>query len=206
MKGLVLKDLLGLKKYMRTLGVIVAMYVVFGAISKSPEFICMMMVVLCAMIPMVVFSYDAMAKWDSFGLTLPVTRKEVVLSRYILAVIFMVGGMLLSLAITLLFYMGQSYDAEEAMSFVLGGSGASLLLVSVMLPIIYKFGVEKGRFVIVGFFAVIGAVGFVLSKLSIPAPSESVLVALIQWSPLLALVALVISFYISCYIFKNKEV
>ena len=42
------------------------------------------------------FSYDSLAKWDRFGLSLPVTRKEVVASKYILSLLFCLIGTALS--------------------------------------------------------------------------------------------------------------
>ena len=61
MKGLLLKDLLGLKRYLRTFIVLLLFYIVFAFSTDSAGFLIGMSALLAAMLPMAAFAYDETA-------------------------------------------------------------------------------------------------------------------------------------------------
>ncbi|MDF2686949.1 MAG: hypothetical protein K0S55_2132, partial [Clostridia bacterium] len=64
MKGLLIKDFLISKKYMRSLFLVVAIYVIFSFTSGNMSFLSGMVTIVFAMIVITTFSYDDFAKWD----------------------------------------------------------------------------------------------------------------------------------------------
>ena len=78
MRGLLLKDLLVLKSYIRTLGGMFAIYLAMGVAWNNVYFFAGMSGILCVMMVMSSFSYDHYAKWDKYGASLPVTRSDMV--------------------------------------------------------------------------------------------------------------------------------
>ena len=72
MKGLIAKDFLNLKRYSFTLILILLLY---GAIFLPMENggFAAVATVLCTMMVITTLSYDEMAKWDKYVLTMPIT-------------------------------------------------------------------------------------------------------------------------------------
>lgn len=67
-----------------------------------------------AMMVVTTISCDDLAKWDAYALTMPVTRKEMVLSKYLVMVLLNTLRAVLSLIIGIVgsFLMNQSFDLE----------------------------------------------------------------------------------------------
>ena len=55
--------------------------------------------VLAAMMPVTAFSFDEKAKWDKYALSMPVSRRDLVLSKYI----FGLGFCVLAFAVNMVF-------------------------------------------------------------------------------------------------------
>ena len=110
MKGLLVKDLLVLRKYARTMVVFILVYIVVFSMLDSVDVISGMVTLVLAMMSVATFSYDELAKWDRFGLTMPVSRKQVVASRYLVCLLSTVFGS----AITLLSAWYPAFCARQA--------------------------------------------------------------------------------------------
>ena len=97
-KGLIIKDLLQLKSYKRTL---IMFIVIFIGLSITQEHtrnvLTVMMTLGLGMFSIATFSYDEMAKADKYILTLPLTKKEVVLAKYVLIITSTVIGAILGI-------------------------------------------------------------------------------------------------------------
>ena len=105
MKGLLVKDLLVLRKYARTMVVFILVYIVVFSMLDSVDVISGMVTLVLAMMSVATFSYDELAKWDRFGLTMPVSRNQVVASRYLVCLLFtLIGGV-----VTLAFRLGVAF-------------------------------------------------------------------------------------------------
>ena len=81
-----------------------------------------------------------------------------------------------------------------------------MLYVSVMLPLLFRFGVEKGRlmillvvFVPVGIFMLLDWAGVSMPK------SDTEITALLKILPVVALAALILSVLVSVAIYQKKE-
>ena len=149
-KGLITKDILQLKTYKRTLIIFI---VIFTLTSISGEggigkMLAIMLTLGFGMFSMASFNYDELNKADRYILTLPLTKKEVVLSKYILVigstVIGSIIGMILSYIVT--FAMSkQMPNIEEIIAVGLGGILGIGLIEAIQIPCVYKWGAEKGR-------------------------------------------------------------
>ena len=206
MKGLILKDFLNLRKYSRTVFLILAFYVLYGFMLDNASLIIGMISLLFTMMAITSFSYDDLAKWDKYALSLPVTRKEMVLSKYILATILAVAGALLALLASILLSTIKTpvgITEQLAVTYVL--FAISIIFVSILLPLIYKFGVEKSRIMILLVFAVPAAIVFVLGSVGFKLPTESQLMTLLYASPFIVIAIFAISYFISYSVYKNKD-
>ena len=101
MKGLILKDLLNLKGNIKF---ILLFIIMFGFMSSLGDgnvnnFIGVI-IVLCTTMIVSTFSYDDLNKWDSYVLTMPINRNDIVLSKYLTMLIFSFIGVLVSLIVS----------------------------------------------------------------------------------------------------------
>lgn len=164
MKGLIIKDLLQLKSYFKTL--IIFMFI-FVCVSLEPQntstdgILIIMMILGLGMFGMATFSYDEMAKANKYILTFPLTKKEVVLSKYVLQFLLTITGAILGSILSVIISLVLSKDMPnfiDLISIALGGVFGIGLVESIQMPCFYKMGAEKGR---IYMFIITVAVAFI---------------------------------------------
>lgn len=206
MKGLMIKDFLSLKRQGRVLFVMLAIYIMFGAFSKNISMLCGMTVMICAMMPITTLSYDEKSKWDKYALSMPIPRQTIVLSKYIFGVLLILAGIAFVIPISLLI---SSFTGEmvikDILLTVLATAGAAVLFLAIMLPLLFKFGVEKARILIMLVIFIPIAALMILYKLGVSAPSEQMIKHFISFSPIVLILVLLISAAISVAIYNRKE-
>ena len=205
-KGLITKDILQLKSYKRTLIIFI---IIFTLTSISGEggignILAIMLTLGFGMFSMASFNYDETNKADRYILTLPLTKKEVVLSKYILVicstVIGSIIGMILSYIITFTITK-QMPNIEEIISVGLGGILGIGLVEGIQIPCVYKWGAEKGRIQMVIVTAIVGLLAggiiFIGKKANIQLPANNILNILNTFLPLIFIGITIIIYYIS---------
>lgn len=207
MMSLVLKDLLNLQSYLKTIIVFVVFYSMLSFTMDEVSFVAGMLIVLFAMIPIASFTYDKQAKWDVFGQTLPVTRKQMVQSKYVIALIFIVIGLVLSFIITGIatFIKESSVEVVELIAANSMVASVGIILLGIMLPLIYKFGVEKSRIMLLAISSIPIIASLLLSKLGFTVPSNIDWQTVASIIPVVALLLFGISFFISNKIYARKD-
>lgn len=108
------------------------------------------------------FSYDEYNKWNAYAVTLPNGRKNAVKSKYFATLIFaavvitVIGG----ISAAAEFYRNRAVDWNAVLDGLLAAFFVVGLLVSVMYPLIFRFGAETGRIVMfVGVFFISAVIG-----------------------------------------------
>lgn len=174
MKGLVYKDLLALKQSMMTTAAIMVLYIVMGIMSSDGSTLfCVMAGVMNMMIPLTCAAYAEQCGWDSFGNALPVSRTKTVLARYCTGMVVMLATLLLVAAaqVIMMFTGNSAMDWSVYIAVVL----ISLLINAVMNPIVYKFGVQKSRFVMMAVFLVPTIIFSAIAMLAITSENDLVI-------------------------------
>ena len=147
MKGLLVKDLLMMRQHIFLTLVIILVYA-FVAVTANgmAEVFSFITIFLGIFFPVNTLAYDDKAHWDRLALSMPVSRTTVILSKYLLSLGFMV---VLS-AVSLFFIWAIQKGAVTTEDFlgVAGVLALGVTLVSIMLPLMFKFGVEKARIII----------------------------------------------------------
>lgn len=148
MKGLLLKDIFTLGKQMRIFLLMVLLFACIPGYNMSA-----FAIVYSALLPVTALAYDERSKWGSLAATMPYSPLSLVLSKYVLGaigiVLATVATAVLQRAIRLI--PAFSIVVEEDVSLLLLGCVA-LILQAIVMPLMFRFGVEKGR---LAFFAVI---------------------------------------------------
>ena len=209
MAGLLLKDLYTLRQYGKSM---LFMLVFFSLLSLGMDnpatFSEGFFLLMSSMMIIYSFSYDTLAKWDRYALALPVTRRDIVMSKYLLAVLLIAGGTIVSFCLSyviLQFKPVEGFGLEEHLIATIGILSVAILFVSLLLPLVFKFGVEKSRLFLIAIFAAPTAAILVMKQLGLPTPSESDLTAILKLAPLICLALFVLSYFISLKIYSKKE-
>ncbi|WP_272864846.1 ABC-2 transporter permease [Clostridioides difficile] len=207
-----LKDLLNLKGNVKF---ILLFIIMFGFMSSLGDgnvnnFICVI-IVLCTTMIVSTFSYDDLNKWDSYVLTMPINRNDIVLSKYLTMLIFSFTGVLVSLIVSVTIgYFKNTLILNETLLINALILSISVCFGSLILPLIYKFGTERARLSIILCFLVptLALLVFksILENISSPISIEIILNTLVYSLPFVAILLFVISYFISSKIYSKKEV
>ena len=221
-KGLLKKDLYNLASYKTTL-IIVVLFCGMAIIGTDAIYWGSIVIgMIVGMISLSTFSYDEMAKSNRYILTLPVTRKEIVLEKYILAIGATILGSLLGFVLTLLIGNIMNYVRPDKvidiiidtlLATTIGGFFGVSLIEAIQIPSIFKWGAEKGRiqmFIVIFVLALIGVgVGFLIEKSGLSVDIAKLESALKNFGliilVLLSFILYFISYKISYKIYKYKE-
>ena len=220
-KGLMIKDLLQMKSYKKTLLIFIVVFILTAMsnedISSFIQILTVMITLVFGMVGIATFSYDQMSKADKYILTLPLSKKEVVKSKYIFTICSSLIGAVLGLIISLIIAIvikNQNINIEDMISTVLGGILGIGIIEAIQIPCIYKWGAEKGRiqiYIIALVIALIaGGIVYVGEKMNINIPINNILDILNNLLPYILLVTIVVIYYvsykISYKIYSKKEV
>lgn len=213
MTGLLKKELLLLQSYIKNLILIVIMFTGITFFNEGYSFLASALPCMFSILCLSLISYDDYYHWDAYSLTLPVDPRDCVRSKFIITGVLLafgtILGIVLSFAVTLAKQAPIAY--EEIFYTAYAGITIGLFMMSLMYPIAYRFGTEKGRFVMFGVFASIFVIVILLGKAAmfLNLPVKSMLGLFAGWGKFLpAPIILIISFVsyrFSCRIFLNKE-
>ena len=206
MKGLLLKDILMLKSYAKTVGILVAIYLVVGIWGNNIYFFAGISGILCIMMVMNAFSYDHAAKWEAYGASLPVTRSDLVGAKYLLSLVMTGLGTVITALMYLAFMLVRKGDLSELLPMTFGTMVAGAFLILVMLPCIYQFGVERARLLMMAMGVLVMLMLFLFAWLwpehaDYPVVKPLLLVGL----PVVEMVCFYLSYKLSCRIYRHKE-
>ena len=216
MKGLIIKDLCVLKNQMKTLLLVLAFFVIFSIINEDATFILFLIPFYMIMILITTFNYDEFNKWDSYCNSLPLSRKEIVKSKYILfnatSLIVLILGILASFIIPSFI---ENTTFESLFASIIGVAFGICLVISLLIPFYYKSGSSKGRIMLFLCIVILALLIGAITSLDIFNNKELMNIinslnnlSLGMFTLLLIILTVIImsiSYYISVRIYKNKE-
>ncbi len=134
-----------LKSYLKTIWGVFLLLMVFAVIQQSAYMAYFYPVFMSIFLPLSLFSLSEQSGWEAMLLSAPVTRSGIVRGRYLLCAA--IGG------ITVLFgFVGALAAERGALDTPLHGLfialSFELLLGAIVLPVVYRFGPTRARFVI----------------------------------------------------------
>ena len=216
MKGLIIKDICVLKNQMKVLLLVLAFFIIFSIINEDASFILFLVPFYMIMILITTFNYDEFNKWDSYCNSLPLSRKEIVKSKYILfnatSLIVLIIGVLASFIIPNFI---ENTTFESLFASIIGVAFGICLVISLLIPFYYKFGENKGRIMLFLCIVILALIIGMITSLDIFNNIELMnlikslnnlslgMITLILI--VVTLIIMSISYYISVKIYKNKE-
>lgn len=146
MKGLLLKDLYMTKKYCKMVLVCIVVFAGVSIVEPSNLFFQFYPVIMASILPVTILGYDEKCHWDAYGQIFPYAKKQFVSVKYLMSLIFVCGMWLLLAAVRLVCMSADRTGVPDGFLFVfLLILSCGLLSSAVLLPVIFKFGTEKGR-------------------------------------------------------------
>ena len=148
MKGLLYKDLLAVVKHYRTYFLLCIVFMVASWFDPENMFYTLYPCILIGSILVSLIALDESSKWNMTCGFRPFTQEQLVRAKYLL-------GLIMALSIFLISVGGQAarmliqgaFVLEDVMMLAMMVISTGLVMPGIMLPFIYKFGVEKGRLV-----------------------------------------------------------
>ena len=216
MKGLFLKDWYGLLgMYKKNLLLVLVLYAALSMILNMPFFL-FMTPWLLGFYTLSSFSLDESCRWNLYARTLPVSSRQIVGGKFLLAISWILPGTIyagvVGAAVCLL-HPGETLASDMAVSSVVVGVIA-IDMISLLLAMTFRAGVEKARslffLIFIGFFLIIflgGQIGM-LDDAGFVAVLASIAAFPLLWALGALAVAIlipVICFSLSCRIYANKE-
>ena len=204
MIGLIRKDLYMAWAYCKTFLLILAVFIAVGLTGEENSFFILYPMIIGMMLPVSLISYDERFKWHLACDAMPVSRAMVVSSKYVLTLL----TVLLVFAVIMLaqWFRLSRLGAVERI-WELPGILLPMGLVgpAILMPVIFRLGVEKGRifyFVLVGVVCA-AAVFFGSGQNPVNPTSE---IALPGWAlVLVSLGIFLLSWPLSIALYKKRE-
>lgn len=150
MRGLLQKDLYMLSEMKKMILIILLIaFLLLITNTGSESFVISYVVFVAAFMTLSTLTQDENSKGIEFLMTLPVTRKNYVQEKYILGIAMGSGAWILAslAAAVVMFFRGKEFSGEfvvECLVYL----PILLIMLSLMLPIQFRFGGDKGRIAI----------------------------------------------------------
>lgn len=209
MLGLIKKDFLLIKANLKSLSII---FIVFIVMMFQGSFdVAFVMPLLGIMMFISTFSYDDFNHWNSYAITFPNARKNIVSAKYVASLILIIflglASFFLSMGIS--FMKTNTILLEEIIHSLMGTILSSIFIISLLYPIVFKYGSTNGRIILFAFiFGIVGIFG-IISNFVDMTYVINIINGFDAYSyiaiPIVSILLLGISYFISDKIFQKKE-
>ena len=215
MKSLILKDLYNIGHNVKSMLFILVVFAVALIPTSGVAGYIFVCAILCSMMIVTTFSFDDNSKWTRYAMIMPVSKKDLVAGKFIVLAIFCLAGSLFGLVVGSiggLTIKSISFDLigiGELLLFALTAWVVSIIFGSMSIPLVFKFGAERGRVLLLVSFLIPAGICFgvyqLLATLGVTLTDQLVFI-LLCCSPLLTLAWCYVMYQISYRIFAKQEI
>lgn len=211
MKGLILKDFIYIKTYWKNYLLVILLGIIPTAIiNYDPNLMQIISMMIIFVISVNTFSFDKANNWNKYALTMPISRKDIVRSKYLISIIGLVVGGIIGIILTVLgnLYYKIELDFNGFINIFVMSTSFFLILAAIDLPTLFKWGSNKGKIVImVLLFSMIAIILQFIEKayIYILKISSMNMVKLNLIVILISVIIYFISYKISLFIMSKKE-
>ncbi len=209
MLGLIKKDFLLIKANSKQMLIIFAIYLIL--IFQGTMDVTFVVPLIGIMLFISTFSYDDFNNWNPYAVTLPDGRKNVVKAKYIASIILTIILTVVALAfvVGVAYIKSNSINIEEILSSLMGTMLSSVIIISLLYPMVFKFGATNGRIILFAVVFGIAGIGALISNFVDMTNIINMINKLDNCSliaiPIISIILLCISYLISNKIYQNKE-
>lgn len=211
MKGLLVKEFLGMKNFFIIFLFVVAICMIPAFVSQDSDFSTGFMIAICifigGMMGFTSFAYDKAYGWDSYVLSLPYTRKQLVLSKYLFSLLITGIGAAIGFTVNLILVALGVAQMEPDAWMIVGILACMVgIFISIMIPLMYWFGIEKARIIVIVIFLVPFMLLSIIGGKNGAEGMMETIAMLMEFLPFVSVAALVVSWFVSVRIYTKKEV
>ena len=209
MLGLIKKDFLIIKANLKSMIIIFVIYIMLA--FQGTFDVTFIIPLIGIMLFISTFSYDDFNNWNSYAVTLPNGRKNVVRAKYIASIILTIilAAVALTIGIEISYTKTNSINLDEIISSLMGTMLSSVIIISLLYPIVFKFGATNGRIILFAVVFGIAGIGALIAQFVDTTPIINMINRLDSYSliaiPIISAILLGISYLISNKIYQSKE-
>ena len=210
MKANIIKDCYSLMQQKRWFAAFIVIYIALGVANGSASFISGAIGIIAMVMLVNVIGLDEKAKWNMFALTTPITRRNIVDSKYVMLIGLFSVGCLLN---TVCYMIIDKYNLVDSFLNSLIVISVMGIMIAVAIPSPYKFGSEKMSYIMAGMGAAVFLIVVCFEKIydyinidileTIEQIPESLMTVMVF---IVFIAAMVISRNTSIRIFENKDI
>lgn len=209
MKALLLKDFYMTARYCRSYLIIIAVFTAVSVLSPENLFLSAYICLITGMLPITLMAYDERSRWTEYSGALPYSKAELVASKYLMGILVQMAAVLVSLLIKIA-VRGFGGISDDLLIYAYSIS-VTLVMVGVILPFMFRFGVEKGR---IAYYILAGSMFGIIFGITSYAGENEAPLSFSENSPAPAAVTVLlaagvlyaVSFVISAAVYKRREV
>ncbi len=199
MSGLILKDLYNIRKQAIWYVVMIILFSVLSIVLKNAAFAYAIGILVTISIPLAAIAYEEKDGWQKFAIACGMDIKTIVGEKFFLGVVFAIIG---SVAYTIVVVIIGT--EENRVTELIASICMQLLMLAAVLPIVFRFGAEKGRTYMIAAVVVLLAVFIaVMPFYGRIVGDEEIIFAVCMI--VFAVLSVCISLFISIRIYKAKE-
>jgi ABC-2 type transport system permease protein len=207
MKGLLIKDLLQIKKFGKIFLLFALVFAVFSVLSNDTIITsAFIFVFLGTMIPVIVMGNDETCSWNMYALAMPISVRTLVISKYAFVILIDLSGLILAgaaNAISASRYGEMTIQDSLLISLTL--CGAAIAILSLWMPVLFKFGPTKSR-LFLGLSGIVPMIFFYLAQLfGIQTPDVPTQRLIACAFPVFLVICVLLSALLSIKIMRQKE-
>lgn len=199
MSGLILKDLYNIRKQAIWYVVMIILFSVLSIVLKNAAFAYAIGILVTISIPLAAIAYEEKDGWQKFAIASGMDIKTIVGEKFFLGVVFAIIG---SVAYTIVVVIIGT--EENRVTELIASICMQLLMLAAVLPIVFRFGAEKGRTYMIAAVVVLLAVFITVMPLSGRIVGDEEIIFAVCMI-VFAVLSVCISLFISIRIYKAKE-
>ncbi len=218
MRGLIIKDFLYLKNTWKNLVIIfIGSLLISIALGNYLLTICALSLILLTN-TINTFQTDEFFNTDSYTLSLPLSRRQIITARYIYTFIMVITAFFVGLVLFYLihFIIKPNHNGlnTDMLKYLIMLEGTSLLVDSIFYPVIYKVGCEKSRLVLLSIVMLLLGIGSILSVYINVFDKDFIdfvaIINFIQKNGVMVLsivvtISIIISYFLSILFYKKRD-
>lgn len=168
MKSLIIKDLYNIGHNIKSMILILLVFAFIIVPSSGPQSYIIVSGILCSMMLTTTFSFDSSSHWTSYAMAMPLTKKDLIKGKFIILLIFSAFGVITGLLFAVIgsIILHQfTFDAETIITFLfitLVGFIISDIFGSTSIPLVFRFGAENGRMLLLISFIIPLGICFII--------------------------------------------
>ncbi len=198
MLGILLKDFVTTKKQIIWYVFMIALFCVVAVVTDNVAFAGSIGMVVAISVPTSAIAYEERDGFNKIAVASGIDKKVIVIEKYLLGFLFLLIG---GISYFLVYYFSKE-QANKWIEFVVSMC-MQIVLLAIVMPVIFKFGVEKGRTYMILFMVVFLSIFIALmSLINFTVDSAIVVLPIVITITIIGLVA---SIFLSIKIYKKKD-